>query len=237
MVNQSYDPWDAASNPTMPTSEFWGQVNINVWACALVKGEGKVPFDPNVHKSRNTAIDLNIIPLPEQNVGNLKACERHLIAESRNWAGITWASLKALGVNSVKEIQDKWAHVVAEPTGEQYEKDGKTYDKTEFKFLALWNTEQECKADYLGKPVEAQTSSTGGSNGGQTAGSNGNSERATAEKFLSVIVKNGCAGKATVEEARAAIAKLIAQYPLVSKYFTADSAEVVSLMMAAFMPA
>ena len=50
-----------------PTFEIWGQAFVAVWKAALVKGEGKVPFDSKVHKNMVHAIDISILPLDEQN--------------------------------------------------------------------------------------------------------------------------------------------------------------------------
>jgi len=54
------DPFDAASNPPVQTYDLFGKVELSAWACALVKGQGKVAFDPSVHEKRFTAIDIFI---------------------------------------------------------------------------------------------------------------------------------------------------------------------------------
>jgi hypothetical protein len=233
MLDKTYDPWAAASDPKVGggASDFWGQVSVNVWPCALVKGVGKEPFDPLKHKIRNTAIDLVINPIIDQPVTNARACERHLIAESKDWAAITWASLKELGINGLREISGKWAHVTTRETGQTYEKDGQTRSKTEFWFVSLFNTEAECVADSQAAnggsaPAAVQPPAAMSGNGNGS-----NPEKATAEKFLKVVVENACRGAISLEDARANVAAKIAQMPMLAKHFTVDSPEVINLMM------
>jgi hypothetical protein len=73
MTTQTFDPWEEANNPPEPSYQnyLWGRVIINAWACALVKGFGKVPYDPQEHgDNRWTAIDIMIDALPEMNITN-----------------------------------------------------------------------------------------------------------------------------------------------------------------------
>jgi hypothetical protein len=239
-VNQnvaSYDPWAVASNPpvTQFDNNFWGQVQLNVWAAALVKGTGKVPYDPNVHDHPVAAIDLAILPLAEMDVKNTRITERNLIAESKAWREIVWESLRKLSVTDLRSIQGKYAHVEAVDTGEIYEKNGETKHKTEFKFLALFDTEAACLADYLaykgGKPANG-----GNGNNGSTPPPPANNEKNTALQFLTVIVKNACKGQTDVNLVRQQTSVNIAQYPLVSKHFTVDSPEVAELIMKHLAP-
>ena len=68
MTPNSYDPWDDAGSAEAPPSFFYGQIAMDVWPCVLVKGQGKVPFDPQAHSAdqRRTAIKLSISPLADQ---------------------------------------------------------------------------------------------------------------------------------------------------------------------------
>lgn len=140
------DPFASASSATLRPRETYGQVDIDAWYCALVKGQGKVPYDPVTHKDMNrcTAIDLTVSPLAEMNLQF--SITRSMIAESREWAGITWKSVKALGITSARELKDRWAKVVLVPTGRTYRNSaGEEKEATTLKFLALYESEDACR--------------------------------------------------------------------------------------------
>ena len=63
-----------------PKRIFLGAVNVDVFYCVLVKGLGKVPFDPNQHNQdqRRTSIDITIDPLPDSK--SIYPIERDMIA-------------------------------------------------------------------------------------------------------------------------------------------------------------
>ncbi|HOR01540.1 MAG TPA: hypothetical protein PLJ35_22225 [Anaerolineae bacterium] len=164
------DPFDTASKATLAPRDYYGQIQMDAWYCVLVKGKGKVPFDAAQHNvdDRRTAITIALLSLPEQNIQFELA--RDLIAESREWAGIVWPSLKALGLNSTREAQGKWAKMQQVPSGRKYRNvAGEEKEATTFKFLALYESEEACRAAYLAE--------TGRSSGGN--GSNGQGTPAT----------------------------------------------------------
>jgi hypothetical protein len=209
------DPWDSASKAELKPAEYYGQVSVDVWFCALVKGTGKVPFDPKVHKieERRTAIDLVLTPLdPDAKF----TPERHIIAESREWAGITWASLKALGLQSLKDLHGKFAKVTFVPTGRKYlGADGEIHESTAFKFLALYDTREQCEA--------ARGKNNGANAPANTEPAAATSERDVAWQFVQALAK-------AARGNRDVLAKQIAAYPVVNKYFTVDSPEVAQLL-------
>lgn len=218
MNNQNLrdDAWQAAESAELKPIEYYGQVSVDVWFCVLVKGTGKVPFDPKAHKieDRRTAIDIVLTPLDPNAMWKP---ERHVIAESREWAGITWASLKALGLQSLKELNGKFAKVTFVPTGRKYlGSDGELHESTAFKFLALYETREQCeaacKSNGAGTVAEAPAVQQ--------------SERDVAWQFVQALAK-------AARGNRDVLAKQIATYPVVSKYFTIDSPEVAQLLQAA----
>lgn len=222
-----FDPFDSASNPELPAFALWGVVEVSAWACALVKGTGKVPYDANnPNHKRTTAIDIFIAPIADQNINNPKSCERHMIAESKEWANITWKSIKDLGVTNLREVNGKWARVAVVPSGKTYKnKDGETKDETTFKFVAFYASEAELRAAYVanGGKVSEPTFST-------PVISQDDADRQTAAAFLAVIVPNAVKGKTTPDEKKLAVATALTQYPTVSRFFSAESAEVMALM-------
>ncbi len=189
---QTDDPFETASNATLTPRSYYGQIQIDAWHCVLVKGQGKVPFDPAQHNvdDRRTAITISLLPLAEQNVQFELA--RDLVAESREWAGIIWPSLKALGLTSAREAQGKWAKMIQVPSGRKYRNAaGEEKEATTFKFLALYKDEAECRAAYL-----AETGKGGNGNGQSTsapaptaASDNGDQALKIALPFIQAFAK------------------------------------------------
>lgn len=232
---QPVDAWDRASNPTTFGNEYWGQFRVDAWLCALVKGKGKVPYDPALHDRSATALDMDIVALPEMNITNDKILARNIIAESDEWRQFGWASLKALGIANLRDAANRWIKAELVPTGETYEKDGKTRERTTFKFVTLFPDEAACRADYQatnGAPVaQAAPAPTA-----QPTNGNGDGpEKTAAFQFAKVIVGNTMRGMVghPLDEAMNEVGKALAQYPGVSKYFSVQSPEVMQLMMEA----
>jgi hypothetical protein len=238
MQMQTVDPWDSVDNPQFRVPEYWGNVKIDTFFAALVKGVGKVPFNPSNHSAdqRVTAIEINIAPIAEQNVQF--PVSRSLIAESKTWAGMVLPSIKALGL-SVRELNGKWVHVTAKPTGRTYtNSNGEIKEETTFEFTAVFPDEKACKDDYAARghstpsaltptsaaPAPAATTTT------STTG-NGSKEQETASKFLKVIVENACKGQQNLEVIRNTVAANLATMPLVNKFFSVDSPETMQMIM------
>lgn len=231
MTQPTNDPLEAAQNAQLRPAEFWGEVSLATWFAVLVKGTGKVAFDPQQHaiEKRVTAIDINIYCLPEQNFN--KPITRGVIAESREWAGTILPSIKALGV-TLKDLSGKFAHVVAVPTGGKYTNNaGEQKDQTTLKFVAVFNTEAECRAAYLaagGKDRRGGAATSDVEQVTEAAPANGavaNPEKETAKAFLPALAKQA---KGDVTR----MGQLIAQMPLINKFFTVNSPEVQEAMVA-----
>lgn len=219
------DPWDSAENPVFRASEYWGQVNLDMWYCVLEKGVGKIQFDPQSNRieDRRTAIDISLDTLPEQNI--TFEVSRSMIAESAEWAKIVLPSIKALGL-SPRELNGKWVKLHFKPTSRKYtNSNGEERENTTFEFLALFPDEIACRADFAGGP------STNGSSSASVTIDPGDKEKQTAFAFLKVIVEKAAKGKTDLEAIRAEIAKTIVAYPMVAKVFTVDSPETVQLIM------
>jgi len=183
------DPLDVASNATLAPRSYYGQIQVQAWFCVLAKGVGKVVYDPGQHRAedRRTAIDLSMIPLAEQNVKYELA--RSMIAESREWAGVVWPSLKALGLTSVREANGKWAMMQQVPSGRKYRaSNGEEKEATTFKFFAVYADEAACRAAYLadgGKADDPPADDAAGN------GSNGSHDHdlAVAIPFIKAFAK------------------------------------------------
>jgi len=228
-----FDPFASASDPTVQTYDLFGQIEINAWAGALVKGQGRIPFDPtNPNHKRLTMIDVFVQPLAEIDVKYSKTLECHWVAEFPEWAKITLPSIKALGIDNVREINGKWARVARVPNGKQYEKKdaqgnptGEMRDETTFKFVAFYTDEDACRAAYVA--AGGQVGANGNGNSAPVTAED--TEKQTALAFLRVIVQNAARGKKP-NEANRAVLTALAQYPTVSKYFNIDSTETQNLI-------
>lgn len=214
----SDDPMETASNATLAPRTYYGEVDVDAYFCVLVKGTGKVLWDSDQHSidERRTSIKLTVTLIAES--GRPDPMEREMIAESREWVQITWASLKALGVTSVRDIKGKFAKVQFAPTGRKWTtREGEEREATTFKFLALYDTEDECRAAWAADNAGANAPA-------DTAAPDTNSaEKATAYEFLRVLVN-------THKDDRAALATTIASIPQISKWFTVDSPETQELL-------
>ena len=217
MAAQQYsDPMDVASNATLAPRTYYGVVDVDAYFCVLVKGTGKVLWDSAQHgiDERRTSIKLTVTPIAES--GRPEGMEREMIAESREWVQITWASLKALGVTSVRDIKGKYAKVQFAPTGRKwFTKEGEEREATTYKFLALYGTEDECRAGWAADNAGAAPE--------PAAPDTGSAEKATAYEFLRVLVN-------THKNDKAALATTIASIPQISKWFTVDSPETQELL-------
>lgn len=236
------DPWEVAGTATVAPRSYYGQLRLDMWFCVLQKGVGKVPFDAGQHKAedRRTSIDISLLPIPEQNVSfELK---REPIAESREWAGVVLPSLQQAAVDAklaadvksfdLRKANGAWVKAEFVGTGRRYRgRDGTERENTTFKFLAMYADQDACRAAYAtdtGRPLEDDGDdvteahpATGGGNG------NGNTkERETALQFVKVLVQQHRGD-------RTAVADQIAAMPMLSKYFTVDSPEVVKLLQEA----
>lgn len=241
------DPFAVAQETAERPAEFYGELSVECWFCALVKGQGKVPFDANVHDRRSTAIDLVVMPLSDHNITN--AFERSTLDWSRDWTRITWPSLKALGVTSLRDIANgKWCKFVWAGTGEKYRAkgqngaDGEERERTTFKFMALYDNETECRAAYYADSGKTPPDSEGVSDipgfeskaqPTQAAPDNSNGSdkaRETAIQFIKVFAKMS---KYDVEATKRACAGQTA----ITNVFDLDSPEFVEIVAEAMSAA
>ena len=210
-----------------PAYEIWGQAFVAVWKAALVKGEGKVPFDPTAHKSMVYAIDLSIVPITEQNA---KHVERSLIQNSKEWEMIQ-KSIKDLGA-APSEIDQKYVRIAFEPTGETYNNaNGETKNKTFIKFLKVFKSEAECIADY-GATTMGDVPVTVTDNNASVPAA-GQKEFESAKKLLEASIRGVTKVVSTIDEAKALTLVKIKASPVMSRFFTEDSPELDDMIAAA----
>lgn len=241
-ADTDFDPFAAASNPdyVTPSYDLYGLIELTAFGCALIKGQGKVPWEAldETQKAANkrvTAIQMYIQPLAEIDVKYPKQWECDWIAEYATWNKITLPSIKAQGFENVREINGKWARVArVDSLDKPYDKKdaagnptGEKGVKKTFKIVAVYDTEEACREAYLangGKSAEMHASESA------PVADPADAEKTTALAFLRVIVTNACKGKTMTDDWKGAINTALAQYPTVSKHFTAESPEVMELI-------
>ena len=239
MSNQ-YNPWDTVNNPPEQVSAIFGEAHINAWACMLVTGAGKLPYDersltPEGETPRRyTAVDVSIAPLSESKAQY--ETKRSMLAEFGEWKDITWPSLKALGVLNAQELDGKFVRGELVPTGRKYQNQaGEEREAKAIKITHIFADRQACAQAYL-----AEFKSNGGGHHSQPAAAaqapaqpaNGNGkERETALVFAKAFVGNAMrqAG-GDLTKARDILAPMLAAQPVISKHFTVDSPEIMELM-------
>lgn len=228
-MGTTIDPFDAATELGDRKPVYYGRMDVSATFMSMAKGQAAHPFNEAVDSpdTRRTQVHLILNPIDAMNLTQL--LERKLVAEFGAWPKIVWPSLRDLGLKNVRDLAGKWAKVEIVKTGRTYTSQrGETQEETTFRFLALYNTAAEATAAYVadGGKVAAPAddeSVIDMSHGAGAPATNGNAEKETALQFLKVLVKqaNGDKGK---------LAASIAQMPMISKYFTADSPEVVLVM-------
>lgn len=229
------DPLEAADTAALAPREYYGEVLVDTWFCALVKGVGKVPFDPAQHKSRFTAIKIDIVPLSDSGMTN--PIGREMIAESNEWIKFTLASIKALNLKTA-DIRNKWAKVGFAPTGETYEnKAGETKEKTALKFLAVYPDEAACRKAY--ETEHGVTSPVPPSPAQQNGNGHPQADAETRKKlfpFVKLIVtKANEAHPGNVTEINDEVSIKIAESNVLKNYYTGSDPDVIELITNTFM--
>lgn len=229
------EAWQAAMEPAEITysNDVYGQIEFDVWFCVLQKNVGKVVFDPGTHRAneRRTAITVNIADIGGNNY------KREFIAEipTDGWAGVTLPSLKALGVTDLSKLNGAYVHAEMVKHATYKKSDGTEGVKTAPKVTRIFKDLDDCAAAAQGNTPEAQmdwTNAKGvngnGSNAGPAVADNG--ERHVALSFLPAIVK-GCVRGNGID--MPALEAALKGNPILAKYFTLGSAEVMTAIQAA----
>ena len=212
-----------------PNFELWGQVSIAVWAAALVKGQGKVPYDPKVHDRMVYAIDISVVPITLQ---NSRIAERSILQTSKEWKLIQ-ESIKACGIQP-SEIDGKYVRVKFEPTGEVYtNSSGETKNKTYMHFVKVFNSVEECEKDFKENNFNVTIEPAVESPAQNTQQAQISTEYETALRFLGAAVRSATKGKTKddLESIKKFVGARIQSSPLMSKYFTEESDEVNELIL------
>jgi hypothetical protein len=235
-MNTQFDPWESANEAKAPqfSNEIWGQVEARSWYCVLEKGTGKVEFNPDLHNpdQRRTAIEIIVHPLPD--MGLTFDVTRSMIAESHEWASIVLPSIRDLGLHP-RALNGVWVKIanvtLTDRKGSPVtytDSNGIEKERKTIKFLKLFASEDECRADYLASSGKHAPAST--QHEEKSDSNSGDKERQTALAFLKVFVQNTCRGQNDIDVIRKLLASQIATQPLITKYYTVDSPETIELI-------
>ena len=150
-------------NPVERTPEYrtWGQVaSLNVWDAVWSSGAW-LQFIPGVHapKDKRVRIELLIIPIDEMNARY--NVDQKFTQDSRDWASVTFPSIKALTVPlgiKVQDIVGRFVLVNKKPNGKTYDKKDATTGQptgqkgtlSDLLFERIFASMDECTADYNG---------------------------------------------------------------------------------------
>lgn len=229
----SMDAFDSAVSAAENRGIYYGKVQVTADFVVFVKGSGKLSYIEGQHepKDRRTEIQFVVIPIDEMGVSNL--IQRSVIAESDEWAKIVWPSLRdGCGVKNPRLVDGSFAKVQMVPNGRTWtNKQGEQMTGTAMKFLVIYANETACKNAFVDDGNSARTTTTAASSPTTDAAlsvdmtpNTQNAERETAKAFLPALVKSSGGDPAVM-------ATLIAQMPIIAKFFTADSIEVKELMV------
>ncbi len=224
------DPFQSATDAKLPSLAYFALIQCDAWFCVLVKGQGKVVFDPQTHpiEQRRTAINMSLAPIAEQQVQF--PLIREMIAESVEWTKIVWPSAAALGLKSAHDLNGKWAKVEIVPTGRKYKNAaGEEKDATTFKIAALYTDEAAARAAYQAGGATADAAPAASAPAPAATNGNGSAkERQTALAFLKVLVPQWTKDGVVLDK----VAAGIAANPVIARHFNIDSPEVVELVAA-----
>lgn len=224
------DPWVVADNAKPRDFEYYGQVKADAWFGFFPGGGAKpIAFDPQQHPvdKRTVMIDIQIIPVPEQNISF--DIRQNYTDFSPDWTKVTLPSIRAIGVDGLRALNDRWVRVVQvdgkrEKKDENGKKTGEFY-KT-FKFLEVYPDAATCSTAYAGaSPAHTESQ--------PDPVADGDKEKTTALQFAKVVITNKAQGKTDPQAVINSVTEAIAGMPMINKFFTGDSPEILALIQEA----
>lgn len=229
------DAW----NQKQESQRFYGQVSVDGWPCVLIKGQGKVPWDPAIHRGRRKsyAIDFTVAHVDP----TWPLIQRTTVNFTKNFNEVTRPSVEALlpTIAKIKGLVEGQFPPLAGLNGlwvsgtlelKPDNKPGETF--TCVRFDGVFPDEAACRAAY-----EADTGAeVGGSPVADLPFESGppkpepKSERATFAAFLPNLWKQAQGAAADPSGVVVEMARLLEASPLLKQYFNIESPEVVALM-------
>ena len=235
------DPLDAAMNPTPASLErnFWGEVvTVDAWHCRLVKGQGKVVWDPSADSidQRRTAIKIGVEITPKDS--GRYTVEREVLDTSPEWIKHTLPSLRKLELD-LRTLKGRWVQIKSRPTGQTYTNSaGEVKERSAIVFIEVYpdrETAQAAADAFFSRgqaskepatdqqPQAAQPSPSADAQTVATQPATDNAERLFAKQALPLLWQAS-------GEQRETFLDMIKANPQVAKYFNETSDEVVELI-------
>lgn len=226
-MSHKVDPFDAATEAGERSYEnvYFGQVKIKPEFVVLQKGVGMVPYSESKHDANDRRTNVRMMLQPLRESGLQYTVERNVLAESRTWAKITWASARKLGLNNARDLDGTWVQAKLAETGRTWESNGETKKETTLEFVEIYADREACVAAYQERFGENGDGAENAGTNGKVHSPNGDAEKATALEFAKVLV--GQYG-----EDKDALAKAMAEMPMIAKHFTIESPEIQQLLAA-----
>lgn len=225
MDNNILDPYEEAINAKARDFELYGQVRVDAHYLFFPGNKQKpIVFDPAFHPldKRSLEVELRMIPIPEQNISWDEYLK--ILAFTSDWTKIVLPSIKALGIDDLRALNNKWVRVAKVP-GNRKRLDKETQEETgefwtTYKFVELFADEAACKAAFSGHtPSDTEVNQA-------PASQSNNETKAAALTFLKVFVSQAAkhiTNRAVIEKQ---VANDIANNSLISPLFTVQSPEV-----------
>ena len=218
------DPYEEAINAKPPTFELYGQIRVDAHYLFFPGNKQKpVVFDPAIHPQdkRSLEVELQLIPIAEQNI-NWDEYQK-MLAFTADWTKIVLPSIKAMGIDDLRALNNKWVRVAKVP-GNRKRLDKDTHEETgefwtTYKFMELYPDEAACKAAFVGhSPSDTEVN--------QAPAAQSNETKAAALTFLKVFVSQAAKHITDRAEIEKQVANDIANNSLISPLFTVQSPEV-----------
>lgn len=228
------DPFAEADNAKAEPFQYFGQAKVDAQYLFFPGQKAQpVPFDPTIHPmdKRSLQVYIQILPIAEQNISF--DVYQNMLTFSKDWTTITNPSIKAIGAQGLKDLNDKWVKVArVDGTRKKLDKDTgeDTGEKWQtFKFLELFPNEEACIAAFAGRNHSITPDTE--YDLPQVDNTPNDNDKITALTFAQVLVSNeGRNNNGNRDAFIEAVKRQIAQMPLISKVFTIDSPEIVALI-------
>lgn len=232
----TYDPYAAAIEEAERGNYIYGQIEVAASAVVLKKGQPKRTWIEGHDEDRDRSTEISFIVNPLEETGLTRLMQRSIIASNRGeWAQIVWPSLRdACGVKDLRtDLDKKFVKVEFVKNGRKWtnKTSGEEQEGTTFKFHAVYDDHAACVAAYTadGNDVRGETA-TDPSDAGAAAASvdmspgagSADPDKETALKFLEALAKQANGNKQ-------ALAEMLVNMPMITKYFNINSPEVAAM--------
>lgn len=225
------DIFDRAVAAASNRGTMYGKMQIDGNAVKFVKGVGKVDWieGQDEPKDRCDELTFTLSPIDEMGITNLVI--RSVVAQFDEWSKLIWPSIQDCGVNSPRDVDRKFVKVQLVANGRTWtdKKSGELREGTTMKFLAIYRNETECKAAFANDGNAPKTATATTESAFDAASSvdmtphSENPEREAAKAFLPALIKMSGGNIAALEAQ-------IKSLPMVAKFFTVASPEVLDLL-------